>query len=275
MLRYNVDNLVITVYLGLTQVTLYSIGARLISYFIGFMNAALGMFTPVFSEYEARNEFDTITEKFLLITKITGYLSVLVGGMLIMFGRAFIQRWVGAEYLAAYPILVILAVPVILALMQSTSIQLLFGISKHKFFAVTNMAEGILKLILSLALVRTYGITGVALGTAVPMLVFELFVQPVYSCRAINLSVRKYYFGILAPVLLKSTALLAGIWLAVKTLIVPDYAVLLVLIAATLLLFSLVALVTGFSTPERGYFKKIIFSRFAHGGGGAAGVLTK
>ena len=46
-----------------------------------------------------------------------------------------------------------------------------------------NLAEGVVNLALSLWLVKSLGIFGVALGTFIPMLVTKLIVQPLYVCR--------------------------------------------------------------------------------------------
>lgn len=262
-LRFNLDNFVITAFVGLNFVTLYSIASRLVRYFSHFILNALGMMLPVFSQYEAKGDYEKIREKFLFVTKISGYLSVLIGGTLLIFGRSFIERWVGAEYAQAYPVLVILTVPSIFALMQSPSVQLLFGISKNKFYAISNTAEGVANLILSLLLVRKFGIIGVAVGTAVPMILIKLLVQPVYTCRLIGLSVRKYYLEILVSILLKSSAILAIFWVVTHSFIIPDYFRLSILAICEIVLFMGLVFFVGFKASERGYLRKTVFNSIA------------
>jgi O-antigen/teichoic acid export membrane protein len=260
-LRFNIDNLVITAFMGLSAVTLYSIAARLIKYFMDFVGSAIGMLTPVFSQYEACGDYNSIREKFMLTTKVSCYLSIMIGGLIIMFGHAFIQRWVGERYINAYPILVILTLPMILALMQTPSIQLLYGISKHKFFTVSNSCEGIANIILSIVLVKKFGLLGVALGTAVPMVIVKLFIQPIFTCKAIGLSVRTYYLGIIIPAALGSSIIFAFFWILLKNFIFPNYPVLLILMAVVVVLFMIFTLFVGFGYFERKYFKKIIFNQ--------------
>ena len=81
---FNLDNLVIVFFLGLSHVTLYSIASRLVTYFRRFMGRSLGMMTTVFSQYEGRGDYESIREKFVFITKINGYTSMLIGGLLII-----------------------------------------------------------------------------------------------------------------------------------------------------------------------------------------------
>ncbi|MDD5680052.1 MAG: oligosaccharide flippase family protein [Candidatus Omnitrophica bacterium] len=258
-LRFNIDNIVIAMFIGLGSVTLYSIASRLVKYFKDFIASAVGVLTPLFSQYEARKDYHSIREKFIITTKISSYLSIMVGGILIIFGKAFIERWVGIKYIDAYSILLVLVIPMACALMQNPSIQLLFGISKHKFYMVSNSIEGIVNLILSLSLVKRYGILGVALGTAIPMIFIKLFVQPVYTCRVIKLGVRKYYLEAVLQPILNSMAIFMVFWLVLKDCIVPNYLILMALISTVIVLFICCIFFLGFKRVEWNYFKKIIF----------------
>lgn len=259
-LRFNIDNLVITIFIGLSSVTLFSIASRLVMYFLDFMGSAIGTLMPIFSQYEAKGDFHSTREKFIFTTKISSYLAFLIGGILIMFGKAFIQRWVGQKYLDAYPILIVLVVSLIFAFMQSPSRQLLFGISKHKLFTISNSIEGIANLILSLILVRKYGLMGVALGTAIPMFLIKLFVQPIYTCMVINLGIKEYYFKVLMPTIFNSSIVLIGCWFIVKSFIFANYLNLAFFVSAIIVMFTSAIFFLGFNSLERDYFKKVIFN---------------
>ena len=259
-LRYNVDNFVILTFLGLSQVTIYSIGSRLVIYIITLIGSSIGILLPVFSQYEANNRNDLIIEKFLFTTKISSYLSILSGGMLIIFGKAFIERWVGKEYLSSYPILTILMISVVFNLMQTPSTQLLYGISRHKFLTFLNLAEGFINLILSVILVKYFGMIGVALGTAIPMIIMSLFVLPAYTCRAIKFDIHKYYFETLLPIITKSLIIFILLWVAIRGFILPNYKTLMIIAVPTGFLFSLLAFFLGFNTVERNYFLSIMNS---------------
>ncbi|OGS26267.1 MAG: hypothetical protein A2339_01575 [Elusimicrobia bacterium RIFOXYB12_FULL_50_12] len=256
-LRFNIDNLVITVFIGLSSVTPYSIGARFIAYFSEFISAATGMLAPVFSQYHAAEQYDLLKEKYLFMTKINGYLSFLVGGLLAIFSREFIIRWAGPEYLVSYSVILVLLIPRIFALMQVPSIQMLFGISKHKFFTVSNSIEGILNLIASVVLVKYYGILGVALGTAIPMITVKLFIQPIYTCKAIRLKVSYYYLNVLLPVMIKSMLIITVLWIVLRRFVTPDYTRIMVLAVSALAVFVITAFFIGFNKNERDYFRSV------------------
>lgn len=254
-LRFNIDNLVIVATVGLSWVTPYSIGARLIKYFGDFITASIGMTMPLFSQYEGAGNYAAIREKYLFLTKISGYLSILVGGILIIFGRAFILRWVGPQYAGSYHIMLILLIPFLFDVIQSPGNGMLFGLSKHKYYTVTNSIEGVANLVLSLVLVRHYGIYGVAVGTAVPMLIMKVLVQPVYTCRVIGLRCRDFYVALLLPVIISSSLVLGVLWLSLRRFIIPDYLILSILMCIILVVFAVTAYLIGFNSREKAYFK--------------------
>jgi len=191
-LRFNVDKPLITAMLGLSAVTHYSIAGVLIIYFRKFLVMSMGTLQPVFSRMEAAGNQTAIRNTLFFATKLSVSLATFVGFGLIAWGRPFIVRWVGTRYLDAYPCLVVLAVGTTVALWQTPSVGLLYGISRHRFFAGANLLEGLANVILSLVLVRRYGIFGVAVGTCIPMLALKLVAQPYYVCRVSSLSLRDY-----------------------------------------------------------------------------------
>ena len=255
----NIPNFVIVGFLGLSYVTLYSIASRLIRYFNDFVHSATALFGPVYSQYEGKGDHGSIVEKFILTTKIGSYLSIFIGGCMIIFGKAFISRWMGEEYLSAYPVLVILTVAAIITAAQKQSISVLLGISKHKFIAVTSIIEGIVILILTLLLVRKYGLVGVALGTAVPRAFFYFFINPIYTCRVIRLSVSKYYFNILIPIFVKSATFFSISWYIINGLVLPSYLNLVFLSALNFLAFIIAFIFIGLNNEERSYLKKLVY----------------
>ena len=203
LIRFRIDFFVVAAYLDLSQVTIYSIASRLNEYFIQLITSALGVLMPVFSKYEAKGDYDSIRRIFLSATKISASITFFVGTCIIFYGSYFIHVWMGAEYDASYTVLTILCLATILGLMQTPSVGLLYGLSKHKYYAVGNSCEGVLNIVFSLMLVRYYGIYGVAMGTLLEMALFKLFIQPVYSCRVIKLSLVEYYCKTLLVVFVK------------------------------------------------------------------------
>lgn len=257
-LRFNVGNLIIAIFLGFASVTLFSIASKLIRNFLLFMSSALEVTMPVFSLYEGRSDYESIREKYFFFMKISAYLSLLIGGLLIIFGRQLIIFWVGKDYAAAYTLLLILLVPFVFDVMQIPGNTALYGISKHGYYALTNSIEGVCNLLLTLILVKPYGIYGVALGTAIPMLIMKIAVQPVYICKLLGIGFRKFYLQLMLPVVFFSSAFMFLFWLTTKNLVLRGLANLLILLMCGAAIFVTLAYTLGFREDEKNIFKKAL-----------------
>lgn len=99
--------------------------------------------------------------------------------------------WVGPKYSVSYTILLLLIIPELIALSQSVSVSILYGLAKHKIFAIVSATAAIANLILSIILVKIMGITGVALATTVSYTIFSLYI-PVYTCKQLEFSLISY-----------------------------------------------------------------------------------
>lgn len=192
LLRFQVDNVVVGAMFGLVAVTHYSIAGRLAQFFMDISGSLFGSFRSVFSRQEGARDFDAIRRTFLFATKLSIFTSSFIGFGLIAWGKPFIARWMGRQYLDAYPCLVFLVAGLACALWQNPSNSLLYGVSKHKFLALWNSAEGAANLGLSVILASRYGIVGVAMGTFIPLVFSKLLVQPIYVCRVAGIPYWEY-----------------------------------------------------------------------------------
>jgi hypothetical protein len=87
----------------------------------------------------------------------------------------------------------ILCAGYLVAMSQWPSIQLILAMGRHRPLGLWMIGEGVANVVLSIFWARKYGLIGVALGTAVPMLVTGLLVQPWYVFRLTGISARDYF----------------------------------------------------------------------------------
>jgi O-antigen/teichoic acid export membrane protein len=192
ILRFKVDSVVVAAYVGFAAVTHYRVGGVLTQYFFDLMSSVFGVFPSLFSRQEGAGDFEALKRTFFFASKLAICVSSFIGFGMLAWGKPFIIRWMGPQYEDGYWVLVLLVTGVTISLWQGPSVSLLYGISKHKFYAIFNSIEGLANLSLSLVFVHWYGMYGVALGTLVPILVTRIFVQPVYVCRVANIDYMEY-----------------------------------------------------------------------------------
>jgi O-antigen/teichoic acid export membrane protein len=196
-LRFYVDGFVVGAFVALGAVTHYAIASRLAITFMDLMIAILGLLSPWFSHLLGSNDRQQIKRVFLFGTKVSVFIATIVASLLAIYGRPFIRAWMGSDYLDAFWPLLLLTSAIFMDVSQLPSVSYLYGVYRHKFLAYATLVEGIANSVLSIYLARRYGIMGVAMGTAIPMIIMKLFVQPAYVCRHVGLNLQEYYVGIL------------------------------------------------------------------------------
>jgi O-antigen/teichoic acid export membrane protein len=191
-LRFYSDSLVIARFLSVASVTPFSIPAKLMEYFKQIVVAAGGPLLGRFTEFDGREDPVGQRHFFLRSTRVCALLSLFMGVLFVVDGKAFLRLWVGPELSFSYSILMVLLVGYVLALAQYPSLLILIARAEHRQIAAWNLVEGVANLILSVVWAQNYGLMGVAMGTAVPMVLSKIFIQPLYACRAAGISIGTY-----------------------------------------------------------------------------------
>jgi O-antigen/teichoic acid export membrane protein len=236
-LRFQIDPLVISAFVGLAAVTHYRVASAFCGLYVNVIIAALGTFGPVLSRLHGAGDRKSLDRVFFFATKISMLSSVFICFALMAWGRPFIARWMGTKYEDAYWPLVVLSVAIFLDVSQNPAIMLLYATFKHRSYTYVNIVEGVINLIFSLALAKPLGILGVALGTLIAAILIRVVVQPFFVCRASGLHYPSY-MSFLGSNLLRS-ALLAVLaigfcWWGLK----PNYAYLIISAACAIAAYA-------------------------------------
>jgi O-antigen/teichoic acid export membrane protein len=189
-LRFQTDEIVIGTMMTASAITYFSIGARIVDYASEVVSSLAQIFIPMSSHSHARGEMDHLRKIMIAGNRACAFVILPITAILIILGKSVIEAWVGARYIEqSYPVLIILIIPFTLMLAQSASGRILFGTSQHKMFAIVALIEGVANLVLSILLVRPYGIIGDALGTAIPLTCNMVFFMPGHTCRKLGISI--------------------------------------------------------------------------------------
>ncbi len=192
-LRFKSDAVVIGTFLSSAAITYFTIGSRLVDYASELVSSMAQIFVPMSSRSQATGDMHSLRKMFVAGNRACALVIFPVTAILAILGKSIIEAWVGARYVAlSYPVLLILLVPSTLMLAQSASGRILFGMAKHRTWAWIVLAEGVSNLILSIALVRHFGIIGDAVGTAIPLVCTQLFFLPHHLCRLLKIHLVSY-----------------------------------------------------------------------------------
>lgn len=191
-LRYQTDAIIIGAMLSSSAITQFSIGSKLITYSFMLVTGLGQIFTPMSSQFNAIGDQKRLQKLLVLGNRACALVVLPIATMLVVLGKQIIDVWVGSRYESSYVILIVLLIPSILAEIQGSSRQILYGIGRHKALAIVNIFEGVINVVLSVLFVRYWGIVGDALGTAIPLTLTSTFFLPLYLCRLLKVRIRDY-----------------------------------------------------------------------------------
>jgi O-antigen/teichoic acid export membrane protein len=191
-LRFQSDAMVIGIFLSASAITYFSIGSKLVDYANNVVDSMADTFMPMSSHFDATGDTDRMRQLFITGNRACAFVMLPICATLIILGKSIIEAWVGPKYLSSYVILVLLIVPRTLFRCQGASTRILFGMARHRPLAIVYLIEGVANLILSIALIRPFGIVGDAVGTAIPLLCTSLIFLPLYLCHLLQVRLGEF-----------------------------------------------------------------------------------
>jgi O-antigen/teichoic acid export membrane protein len=192
-LRFKTDAVIVGTFVSAAAITFFTVGSRLVDYATETVSSLAQIFIPMSSQSQARGDLQSLRKILLLGNRACAFVIFPIAAILTILGKSVIEAWVGSKYVAAsYPVLLVLLYPTTLMLAQSASGRTLWGLAKHRTWAWVVLAEGIANLILSIILVRRYGILGDAIGTALPLVFSMTLFLPRHLCKLLGIKIKTY-----------------------------------------------------------------------------------
>jgi O-antigen/teichoic acid export membrane protein len=189
----NTDNLVIGAFLSVGVVVFYSIGGSLIAYSTQVVSGLSTTFTPLASSMEATGRLESLQKLLIRGTQATLALALPISVTLLLRGKTFIGLWMGQEYSqVSGTVLQILLISQYLSIANGTGTNIAMAVDKHAPAVKAAIVEAALNLGLSILLVKTMGLYGVALGTSISMTIVHLWFWPRYVKKLVDVPIHRY-----------------------------------------------------------------------------------
>jgi O-antigen/teichoic acid export membrane protein len=251
--RFHMDLLVVAKWIGVALVTPYSVAANLIVCFGSIMGGVCG---PLMTELVSRHgeRANGTCTFFFRASKVTALLATLGAVLLLANGQQLLQVWLGPSFVGVYATLAALTIAHWADWGQGPSMHLLYSRGRHRAMAYWTIAEGVSNLLLSIYLAGRYGIVGVAIGTAIPMLIIKLLVQPLYTLHVARATVSDYLGKAIArPIAVGAFVSLVAFVAAVRNI---SLTALVFNIVWQTALFAVAAYVFALTAEERGILSR-------------------
>jgi O-antigen/teichoic acid export membrane protein len=189
-LNYELDEIVIGVFLGPAPVAVWAVAERIISGTQRLTNQGNAVLFPVVVDSEATQRIGRLQKIMLEGTRLSLATVLPIALVLIVLAEPLIRVWVRKpEVMGAAPVIQLLALAVALRVGNATSTTLLKGAGHIRNVAFVNIGTGIVNLILSALLIGPFGLPGVAIGTLIPVAFSSIFILFPMACRRVNLPI--------------------------------------------------------------------------------------
>jgi O-antigen/teichoic acid export membrane protein len=208
-LSFQTDALVIGHAMGVAAVTIFASTNQLTLYLMEFVLAIAETVMPQSTRLWALGREEELRETFLKWSKVVMSMTVIAGIYLVVFGPSFLAWWLSPTFKApAVGILsVLMAANLFFLPARGVALPTVMGMGKPALPTTVFLAAAVCNLGLSLWLVRSYGLTGVAIGTAIPNALFACVVVT-HAARTIGLSMSRYLRYVLPKALIGGAVVL-------------------------------------------------------------------
>lgn len=209
-INWSVDNFILGIYKGSVAVAVYGVAAHINKMYIMFSSSISNVFAPRINRIVFQsNDNHELTELFTKIGRIQFIILMLVAYGFVIFGKYFISLWAGPGYNESYIITMILILPATVPLIQNLGVEIQQAKNMHQFRSIVYIIMAMLNLSLSIVLVRHYGGTGAAIGTAASLLLGNGLIMNIYYHKKIELDIKYFWKNILSfvPALILPTVI--------------------------------------------------------------------
>lgn len=174
------DPLIVQGFFGMAAVSMYAVAMKVAENTFLIIKQFVNALSPLIAEWHAAGKTSEIRELLVRATRLASIPASLIGGAAIGGGSSLFRLWLGPEFEAAALPMRILVLSMVLTVPQMVVFGLLTYSDRHQLPARASVVAAVVNLGLSLALVRPFGLAGVAMGT----LGAALIVDVLYVLRA-------------------------------------------------------------------------------------------
>jgi O-antigen/teichoic acid export membrane protein len=192
-LSFETDALVIGAFRDVGDIAYYVVANSVVVCLMDFVVAIASVVSPMTTKLRTEGQTEPLRDMFLKWSKAAFSLTVLAALFLSVLGPRFIGWWIDPTFeRPSGQVLQILVLSSLAFLpVRGVALPVMMGLGKPKIPTLAFLGAGLLNLALSIALIGPYGLVGVAVGTAIPNVLFSVVVL-VVACRELGITLANY-----------------------------------------------------------------------------------
>ena len=202
-INLNIDKMLLARFKGTAQVSIYSVGYAMYSYYQLMSTSVSNVFTPRIHKIvnctwdSIEQQRSQLTELFVRVGRIQFMILGLVLTGFILFGSAFIvDIWATPDYGNSYYVALLLMCPATIALTQNLGIEIQRALNRHQFRSIVYLIMALVNLTLSIYLCQIYGAVGSAVGTAISLVLANGLIMNIFYEKRCNIDILLFWKNI-------------------------------------------------------------------------------
>ncbi len=188
LVLYNTDTFLLGLMSSPLAAAIYYPGAQLMRPLRNAINAIAVPLLPAVSHINETRERADIQRIYFKVVRYVSFFAFIVTAGVLIYADDFVQLWLTPEFSQTAVIMRILALGTALLLPQIAGNAILFAIEQHRKLLLVLLCESVIKLVLSVILIRMYGVIGMALATALPQILLFTTLYPYLMADALGTS---------------------------------------------------------------------------------------
>lgn len=255
---------VLGVYCGAKIVAVYGIAIQLQQMYMSFSTAISGVLLPKITSMVAVGGQDkAVSDLFIRTGRLQFIVMSFVLAGFTLFGRQFINIWVGGSYDEAYFICLLFFFPLLVPLIQNVGITILQARNQMRFRCVSYVIIAAVSLLCSLPLSQRYGASGCAVSTAAALLLGQGVVMNAYYKKRIRLDIACFWKEI-TKMSFAPLAVSVAAYFVIRQCVIDSYSRLLIAIVLFSLIYIPVFWFASMNRYERDLFGGMVLKIFKH-----------
>ena len=206
LINQNVPNVILGATCGATAVAVFAVAVQVRNVFVSLSTTLSNVFVPMVNRIVSQTNDNTeLTRLMTRVGRLQMMLLCWVYGGFVVVGSFFVRRWAGEGFADAYPLVLVMVLPLCVPLSQNIGIEIQRAKNLHKARSIVYLAMAVLSVVSTWLLSRRFGywaaalsyVASIVLGNGVfmnwyyheriglDMLHFWRSVAPVPACMAI------------------------------------------------------------------------------------------
>lgn len=191
-LRFSLVPSVLGILSNSNEIAIFAMGISLEGMVYTLSSALNGLFLPTISRMVHNQKKEAIDNLMIRVGRIQLFIISLIFSGFLIFGRSFLQLWVGSDFSNVYWVLILLIICNLVSLTQRVAEDLVYVENRIKDSTLRVFICSVLGLGLGCLLAPKYGAIGAAIGTGIGLCIYQIVIN-IYYHRNLDLDIPLFF----------------------------------------------------------------------------------